>query len=131
MPGHVIWQYMTQPERSIWGTGTWRGRKRLSELLQEEQFRNMREDTEWVIAAYLDRKRLAARMKKEGLNMCQALDELMEDKKHEGKQEGKQEERELIVCRMMQEGLELSLISKITGCSEEELTAAADGSILF
>lgn len=60
--------------------------------------------------------------------MCQAFDELLEDQKkkgrREGKREGKREEKILIIRRMLQEGLDQTLVSKVTKCSQEELSAA-------
>lgn len=101
-----------------------RDRHRLRELFLTERFRNLKTDTEWVIAAYLDRKRLMTKMEKEGLVMCQAFDELLEDQKKEGRKEGKREEKILIIRRMLQEGLDQTLVSKVTKCSREELSAA-------
>lgn len=43
-----------------------RDRQRLRELFLTERFRNLKTDTEWVIAAYLDRKRLITKMKRRG-----------------------------------------------------------------
>lgn len=112
-------------------------KKKLNALLRTENFHNLKEETAWVIAAYLDRERLTTKMKKEGMDMCQALDELLEDKKLEGKQEGRiegriegnsagrKEERMSIIGLMLQEGMDKSLISRITRCTEEELADAA------
>ena len=70
--------------------------------------------------------------------MCQALDELLEDKrlegriegeregKREGKREGRKAERISIIRRMLREGMDRSLISRITDCTEEELGMAVD-----
>ncbi|MBD5524128.1 MAG: hypothetical protein HDR04_06880 [Lachnospiraceae bacterium] len=110
-----------------------RDKKNLKTLLQTESFHNLKEETAWVIAAYLDRERLTAKMKKEGMDMCQALEELLEDKRLEGKQEGRiegnsagrKEERMSIIGLMLREGLDKSLISRITRCTEQELAVAA------
>lgn len=108
-------------------------KRRLAALLQTESFRNLKDETTWVIAAYLDRKRLLEKMKKEGVEMCQALDELMEDKKREGRREGerkgRKEERQEIIRRMLREGLDRSLINKIMGCSEDEIVVVANGNM--
>lgn len=113
----------------------------LAKLLCSGRFRNLKKDTEWVIATYLDRNGLAEKMRKEGLSMCQALDELMEDKRQEGKKEGKREgriegqrkgrkeERISIIGRMLQEGIDRSLIGRITDCTEKELMLAANNDI--
>lgn len=109
-------------------------KEKLSELLQSEGFRNLKAETAWVIAVYLDREKLASKMKKEGTDMCQALDELLEDKKQEGRIEGEREgkregskaARLSIIRRMIQEGMDRSLISRITDCTEEEMKTVAE-----
>lgn len=110
---------------------------KLRALLHTEQFRNLKEETEWAIAVYLDRKKLTKKMKREGIGMCQALDELMEDKKWEGKREGKREgmregkqagrkeEKRAIIRRMLQEGMDKALIRRVADCTEAEVEMAA------
>lgn len=116
--------------REFFGALQCRGDKhKMAMLMQKECFRKLREDTAWMIAVYLDKQRLMGKIEKEGLDMCQALDELLEDKKREGKKAGRKEERMLIICSMLREGLDSALISKITGCSEEELMMAVNNNI--
>lgn len=106
---------------------------KLRALLHTERFSNLKEETEWAIAVYLDRKHLIKKMKQEGIGMCQALDELMEDKKQEGKREGKREgrlagrkeEKRVIISRMLQEGMDKALIRRVTDCTEAEVELAA------
>ncbi len=113
-------------------------KKKLAELLRSERFRNLKPETAWVIAVHLDRERLTDKMKKEGMDMCQALDELMEDKRCEGRLEGKREgrlagkkeEKTVIINRMLQEGMDRALICRIADCTEEEMELAA-GSAQF
>ena len=100
-------------------------KKKLAELLRSERFRNLKPETAWVIAVHLDRERLTDKMKKEGMDMCQALDELMEDKRCEGRLAGKKEEKTVIINRMLQEGMDRALICRIADCTEEEMELAA------
>lgn len=111
---------------------------KLAELLQTESFQNIKKETAWVIAVYLDREKLMTKMKEKGIDMCQALDELLEDKrregriegeragKREGKREGRRTERILIIRRMIQEGMDRSLVSRITECTNEEMELAVN-----
>ncbi len=70
-----------------------RDKRKLHRLLQSEAFHNLRTDTKWAIAVYLDREKMAEKMEKEGMTMCQAIDELMEDARKEGRIEGREEGR--------------------------------------
>ena len=73
-------------------------------------------------------------MEKEGVILCQAFDELMEDKKQEGIEQGIQEgikegerkRRISIIRRMLEAGMEGSQIRSITQCSEEEILLVAE-----
>lgn len=110
-------------------------KKELNALLHTERFRNLKDETEWVIAVYLDRKKLTEKMKQEGIGMCQALDELMEDKRREGKREGKiagrKEEKRAIIRRMLQEGMDRALVSRITECTNEEMELAMTSNDIY
>ena len=83
-------------------------KKKLKELLKTERFGQLKEETAWAIAVHLDRKRLAAKIEKEKLDMCIALDELLADERAEGRTEGekkgKKEERVFIIRNMLKEG---------------------------
>lgn len=82
-----------------------------------------------AIAVHLNVKELIHKMDKEEKSMCRAFEELMEEKREEGKikgrSEGKREEKLLIIKRMIKEGLDEALISKVTRCTKEEYTMAA------
>lgn len=92
---------------------------RLRGLLKTEHFRHLSEDTAWAIAVHLDRKRLTAKVKKEGLSVCVALDELLEDER----MMGKKEERSSIIRKMVKEGMSQETIRRVTGCSQKELVS--------
>ena len=64
--------------------------------------------------------------------MCQAFDELMEDKRQEGIEqgmqdgikEGEQKCKISIIRRMLEAGMERTQIRRITQCPEEEILLA-------
>lgn len=99
-----------------------RDKEKLRELLRVEQFRRLKEETAWVIAVHLDRKRLATRIKREELGMCIALDELLADEREEGREEG----RGSIIRNMIQQGFDEEFICRITGCTKREFVSAAE-----
>lgn len=125
-------------------------KKKLKELFHSERFCNLSSEAAQAIAVHIDRKRLLPKVKKEGVVMCQAFDELMEDMRMEGVREGKKagikvgikkgiregkkegikegerKERISIVHQMLAEGMDEALIRKLSQCSTEEL-AVADG----
>ncbi|MBD5443965.1 MAG: hypothetical protein HDR29_00245 [Lachnospiraceae bacterium] len=104
-------------------------RKGLESLFRTDRFQNIRLDTARAIAVHLNVKELIHKMDKEEKSMCRAFEELMEEKRQEGKikgrSEGKREEKLLIIKRMIKEGLDEALISKVTRCTKEEYTMAA------
>ncbi len=111
-------------------------KKRMMQLIQTERFQNLPEETEQAIAVHLYMKGLTEKMEKEGMSMCKAIREWMQDErkegkregrkegKIEGKKEGKKEEKLHIIKRMIEEGLDEQLIRKITQCTKAELAAA-------
>lgn len=108
-------------------------RKKLRGLLKSETFKDLSPETELAIAAYLNVKKLMHKMKKEGLPMCKAFDDLMKEERQngrregekEGKRKGKKEERMAIVARMYKKGIKESVIREVTGCTKKELAAVA------
>lgn len=56
--------------------------------------------------------------------MCKAFDDLMKEERREGKREGRREEKIRIIRQMIKEGLDESLIRKMTKCTKEELAVA-------
>lgn len=101
-----------------------RDKEHLRELFQTERFMHLNPETQQIIAVHLNIRKLIHKMEKEDIYMCKAFDDLM----REEKQEGRKEEKILIVKRMLQEGLDETLIRRITKCTRKEL-AAATGSI--
>lgn len=100
-------------------------KKKLNELCHSEEFRHLDPETVRAIAIHIDRKKLMSKVEKEEVSMCQAFDELMEDKKLEGIKEGRKEGRLSIISHLLAAGMEESQILKITQCSEEEILLAA------
>lgn len=97
-------------------------KEKLRRLCRTERFRRLDRETELAIALHLDRRYLVRKIEKEGLHMCQALDEWMADERAEGKKE----ERMIIIRCMLQEGMDKELIRKVTKCSGKELSMAAE-----
>ena len=102
-----------------------KGKKKLNELCHSERFHNLEPEAVQAIAIHIDRKRLMPKVKMEGIEMCQAFDELMEDMKMEGIKEGERRGRISILRQMLEEGMEESLVLKIAKCTKEELAVAA------
>lgn len=116
-----------------------RDKGRLENLFQTEEFKSLKAETEWAIAAHLHIKGLMGKMKEE-IPMCKAFDDLAKEWKQEGKREGRKEgkregrkegkregrkeEKILIIRRMIKEGLDEPLISRTTRCTKEEFAAA-------
>lgn len=104
-------------------------KKRLNELCHSERFRNLKQETARAIAIHIGREKLIDKVEKEGMVMCQAFDELMEDMREEGIKEGIREGERIgrisIVRQMIEEGMEEALIFRLTKCSREEMAAAA------
>ena len=113
---------------------------KMNELCHSERFRNLDPETVRAIAIHIDRKGLMPKVEKEGVILCQAFDELMEDKRQEGIEHGiqqgikqgmqegiKEGERKCkisIIRRMLEAGMEGAQIRRITQCSEEEILLA-------
>ena len=113
---------------------------KMNELCHSERFRNLDPETVRAIAIHIDRKGLMPKVEKEGVILCQAFDELMEDKRQEGIEQGiqqgikqgmqegiKEGERKCkisIIRRMLEAGMEGAQIRRITQCPEEEILLA-------
>ena len=119
-------------------------RERLKQLIRSDGFQRLSPETELVIAAHLNIRRLVRRMRKGEVPMCKAFDDLMQEERRngrkegmergiekglergikKGKKEGKKAERLGIIGRMKKEGLEEALIIRLTGCTKEEYATA-------
>lgn len=105
---------------------------KLRELFGTDAFRHLSPETEQVIVRHLYIERLAHKMEKEGLPMCKAFDDLMDERlqegkaagRKEGKKEGKKEEKIKIIRQMIKEGLDEALIHRTTRCTREEFSTA-------
>lgn len=93
-----------------------RNREGLKQLFLSENFKELKLETERVIAVHLHVKQLTRKMEKEKLSMCKAFNELMKEERKECKR--------AIIRRMLQEGLDEALIIKITECTKQEFVAA-------
>ena len=111
-------------------------KKKLRELLNTERFTRLDEETERAIMVHLGWKQLTEKMEKEGLGMCSALKEILEDEKAAGRKEGRieglkeaevkrKEERASIIKNMIREGMDYNMIRRITKCSPKEFSLAA------
>lgn len=107
-----------------------RDKMRLRELFQTEQFRKLDRETERVIAAHLGNNRLFEQVE-EGMSVCKALDDWMEEEREIGRKEGIETGRRAERCqtlqKMIQAGLEEHVIMDILSCTKEELALAAAG----
>lgn len=105
-----------------------RDREKLKALFQTEAFQCLSTETAHTIARHLHIERLIYKMEREELPMCKAFDDLMKEERREGRREGKREgrreEKIRIIRQMVKEGLDESLIRRMTKCTEEELTEA-------
>lgn len=113
-----------------------RDREKLKELFRTEAFQHLSTETEHTIARHLRIERLIRKMEREEVPMCKAFDDLMKEERREGRREGKQEgrregkregrreEKIRIIRQMVKEGLDESLIRRMTKCTKEELAEA-------
>ena len=73
-----------------------------------------------ISTVHLHMKGLIDKMEKEGMSMCKAIREWMEEERREGKRE----EKIYIIKRMIEEGMDEHFIRKITQCTKTEVAAA-------
>jgi hypothetical protein len=77
-----------------------------------------------ISTVHLHMKGLIDKMEKEGVPMCKAIREWMEEERRKGIKEGKKEEKIYIIKRMIEEGMDEHFIRKITQCTKTEFAAA-------
>lgn len=103
-------------------------KKKMIELMKDETYSHLNEDTWDAIAvmtdnaAMLQKKDLyKAENQKEEFNMCQALQELMQDERNEGRiegrNEGKIEDQKIVIRNMINRGYKTEDICAIAECS--------------
>lgn len=105
---------------------------KFGELLNAEWFLKLNEEAKRAIIVYLGRKQLTEKVVEEGLEVCQALKEILEDEKAAGRKEGlkegeikRKEERIAIIKNMIREGMDYEMIHRIIKCSPKEFSLAA------
>ena len=93
-------------------------KKKMIELMKDETYSHLNEDTWNAIAVMTDN---AAMLQKEEFNMCQALQELMQDERNEGRiegrNEGKIEDQKIVIRNMINRGYKTEDICAIAECS--------------
>ena len=103
-------------------------KKKMIELMKDETYSHLNEDTWDAIAvmtdnaAMLQKKDLyKTKNQKEEFNMCQALQELMQDERNEGRIEGriegKIEDQKIVIRNMINRGYKTEDICAIAECS--------------
>ena len=107
-------------------------KERMSELMKNEAYSHLSKETWEAIAVMTDNAVMLQKKDKyktengeeEEYNMCQALEELMEDNRNEGRNEGRSEGRnegtlektKTVVRNMLDRGYEIEDICAIAGC---------------
>ena len=95
-------------------------KEKMSELMKNEAYAHLSKETWEAIAVMTDNAAMLQKKDKyktengeeEEYNMCQALEELMEDNRNEGRREG----RKTVVKNMLDRGYEIEDICAIAGC---------------
>ena len=107
-------------------------KERMAELMKNEAYSHLSKETWEAIAVMTDNAAMLQKKDKyktengeeEEYNMCQALEELMEDNRNEGRREGRNEGRnegtlektKIVVRNMLDRGYEIEDICAIAGC---------------
>lgn len=101
-----------------------RDKTKLQALFQSDEFRNMSEETEGVIAVHMNIKGLIEKMEREDKRMCVAFDELVMDKLNEGIEKGTNDTRNSIIIELIKAGMDQPFIEKVTKCTQKEYVDA-------
>ena len=96
----------------------------MAELIKNEAYSHLSKETWEAIAVMTDNAAMLQKKdkyktengKEEEYNMCQALEELMEDNRNEGRNEGNLEKTKTVVRNMLDRGYEIEDICAIAGC---------------
>ena len=107
-------------------------KEKMSELMKNEAYSHLSKETWEAIAVMTDNAAMLQKKDKyktengeeEEYNMCQALEELMEDNRNEGRREGRNEGRnegtlektKIVIRNMLDRGYEIEDICAIAGC---------------
>lgn len=103
-------------------------KKKMIELMKDETYSHLNEDTWDAIAVMTDNAPMLQKKdlyktenQKEEFNMCQALQELMQDERNEGRiegrNEGKIEDQKIVIRNMINRGYKTEDICAIAECS--------------
>lgn len=103
-------------------------KKKMIELMKDETYSHLNEDTWDAIAVMIDNAAMLQKKdlyktenQKEEFNMCQALQELMQDERNEGRiegrNEGKIEDQKIVIRNMINRGYKTEDICAIAECS--------------
>lgn len=103
-------------------------KKKMIELMKDEIYSHLNEDTWDAIAVMTDNAAMLQKKdlyktenQKEEFNMCQALQELMQDERNEGRiegrNEGKIEDQKIVIRNMINRGYKTEDICAIAECS--------------
>ena len=104
-------------------------KQKLTELMGDKLYSHLNEDTWDAIAVMTDNAALLQNKEafrntygnQEGFNMCQALQELMQDERNEGRiegrNEGKIEDQKIVIRNMINRGYKTEDICAIAECS--------------
>ena len=103
-------------------------KKKMIELMKDETYSHLNEDTWDAIAVMTDNAAMLQKKdlyktenQKEEFNMCQALQELMQDERNEGRiegrNEGKIEDQKIVIRNMINRGYKTEDICAIAECS--------------
>jgi len=103
-------------------------KKKMIELMKDETYSHLNEDTWDAIAVMTDNTAMLQKKdlyktenQKEEFNMCQALQELMQDERNEGRiegrNEGKIEDQKIVIRNMINRGYKTEDICAIAECS--------------
>lgn len=103
-------------------------KKKMIELMKDETYSHLNEDTWDAIAIMTDNAAMLQKKdlyktenQKEEFNMCQALQELMQDERNEGRiegrNEGKIEDQKIVIRNMINRGYKTEDICAIAECS--------------
>lgn len=103
-------------------------KKKMIELMKDESYSHLNEDTWDAIAVMTDNAAMLQKKdlyktenQKEEFNMCQALQELMQDERNEGRiegrNEGKIEDQKIVIRNMINRGYKTEDICAIAECS--------------
>lgn len=98
-------------------------KKKMIELMKDETYSHLNEDTWDAIAVMTDNAAMLQKKdlyktetQKEEFNMCQALQELMQDERNEGRIEGRIEDQKIVIRNMINRGYKTEDICAIAEC---------------